>query len=88
MTATFNASTSGLAQTSDLSGALQFQTANTTAVIIGTNQSINCTSTTATIIPSSTTANRPASPSVGMMRYNTTLAAIEIYGANGWAAIT
>lgn len=88
MTAKFNASTSGLIQSSDLSGALEFQTANTSAVVINTNQSINCTSTTAVIVPIGTTAQRPDPASYGMIRYNTTLAAIEVYASNGWVSIT
>lgn len=35
-------------------------------------------------IPRGTTAQRPASPIVGMLRYNTTLTAPEIYTAEGW----
>jgi len=35
-------------------------------------------------LPADTTANRPGSPSVGMMRYNTTLDGAEIYTASGW----
>lgn len=87
MTVTINASTSGLIQTSDLSGSLQLQTANTSAIIIGTDQTVNCSSTGATILPIGTTAQRPANPVNGMIRYNTTLAVAEIYN-NGWTAIT
>ena len=36
------------------------------------------------ILPSGTTANRPASPSNGLMRYNTTLNAVEMYTSQGW----
>lgn len=36
------------------------------------------------ILPSGTTANRPASPSNGLMRYNTTLNAVEMYSSQGW----
>lgn len=34
--------------------------------------------------PSGTTAQRPASPSVGMMRYSTTLNTLETYTPTGW----
>jgi hypothetical protein len=37
--------------------------------------------------PSGTTAQRPASPVVGMVRYNTTLAVLEQYTATGWQGI-
>lgn len=36
------------------------------------------------ILPSGTTANRPGSPSNGLMRYNTTLNAVEMYTSQGW----
>jgi hypothetical protein len=36
-------------------------------------------------LPADTTANRPGSPSVGMMRFNTTLDTAEIYTPAGWA---
>lgn len=36
-------------------------------------------------LPSGTTAQRPVNPSIGMIRYNTTLSIIEIYIATyGW----
>jgi hypothetical protein len=37
--------------------------------------------------PSGTTAERPASPVVGMVRYNTTLSVLEQYTATGWQGI-
>jgi hypothetical protein len=36
-------------------------------------------------VPAGTTAQRPGAPSVGMVRYNTTLGAMEFYTASGWA---
>ena len=36
------------------------------------------------ILPSGTTANRPGSPSNGLMRYNTTLNAVEMFTSQGW----
>lgn len=36
------------------------------------------------LLPAGTTAERPASPAVGMIRYNTTLTQYEYYGATGW----
>lgn len=38
-------------------------------------------------MPSGTTAQRPASPSNGMIRYNTTLGAVEAYASNSWVVI-
>jgi len=38
-------------------------------------------------VPSGTTAQRPASPSNGMMRYNTTLGVLEAYASNSWVTI-
>jgi len=39
-------------------------------------------------LPTGTTAQRPGSPTVGMMRYNTTLSSYEAYTSTGWQAIT
>ncbi len=36
------------------------------------------------LLPAGTTAERPASPAVGMIRYNTSLVQYEYYGSNGW----
>ena len=38
-------------------------------------------------LPSGTTAQRPVSPTVGMMRFNSDLQAIEAYGAAGWVTV-
>jgi len=38
-------------------------------------------------LPAGTTAQRPGSPAVGMIRYNTTLARYEGYTATGWEVI-
>jgi hypothetical protein len=39
-------------------------------------------------LPSGTTAQRPASPTAGMIRYNTTLSTIEFYNGSAWANYT
>lgn len=39
-------------------------------------------------LPSGTTAQRPASPTAGMIRYNTTLSTIEFYNGSSWANYT
>jgi hypothetical protein len=40
------------------------------------------------VVPSWTTAGRPASPTIGQYGYNTTTAGLELYGTNGWTQIT
>lgn len=39
-------------------------------------------------LPSGTTAQRPASPMSGMMRYNTTLSLLEYYDGTNWRPVT
>ena len=39
-------------------------------------------------IPSGTTAQRPASPAVGTIRYNTTLGFLEQYNVDGWQSVS
>ncbi len=43
--------------------------------------------TTALTIPVGTTAERPGTPAVGMVRYNTTLTAIEAYIGSTWTTV-
>lgn len=38
-------------------------------------------------LPSGTTSERPTSPAVGMMRYNTTMGCIEQYNDTGWQGV-
>lgn len=38
-------------------------------------------------VPSGTTAERPVSPAIGYLWYNTTIGYMEYYGASGWSAI-
>ena len=35
-------------------------------------------------VPVGTTAQRPASPSIGMWRFNTTLGYLEVYNGTDW----
>lgn len=35
-------------------------------------------------LPRGTTAQRPASPTTGMMRFNTTTNAVEVYNGSSW----
>jgi hypothetical protein len=46
------------------------------------------TSTGAFDVPSGTTAQRPASPSIGYVRYNTDVSGLENYTATGWALVS
>lgn len=39
-------------------------------------------------MPSGTTAQRPASPSTGMQRYNTTLGYTEVYNGSNWVGMS
>mgnify|MGYP003704363951 CR=1 FL=1 len=89
MTTIINANNSGITQTVDTSGILQIQTANTAAITIDTSQNITCNSTGAITVSSGTTAQRPASPANGMLRYNTTTNQFEGYsGATpAWKSI-
>jgi len=50
----------------------------------GTSDQVN-TSTGFFMIPSGTTAQRPASPQYGALRYNTTTGLAEVYSPNGWS---
>jgi len=40
------------------------------------------------LLPTGTTAQRPASPGIGMLRYNTTLGSLEQYMVDGWQSVT
>ena len=48
----------------------------------------NNTSTGYFDLPSGTTAQRPASPTVGMTRFNTTTDSLETYSSGGWQSVT
>lgn len=66
---------------------LAFETNGIDAVVIDQSQNANFVSTGAIIVPRGTTAQRPAVPINGMVRYNTTTARFEGY-VNGWVAFT
>ena len=91
MTTKINANAgTGLTETIDATGILELQTANTTAVIIGTDQNANFTSTGAITLPAGTTGQRPSGANVanGMLRYNTSTTAFEAYLNSNWASVT
>ena len=83
-------SLTALVKSADGTANLTLQTQNTNAVIIDANQNANFSTTGGIIIPAGTTAQRPASPVNGMIRYNTDTGARNLEGyANGsWANIT
>ncbi len=66
---------------------LAFETNGIDAVVINGSQIANFVSTGAVIISRGTTAQRPAVPVNGMVRYNTDTARFEGY-INGWVAFT
>ncbi len=78
MASTINADTSnGLVITPDTSGELELQSNGTTVLKVDSP-------TGSLTIPIGTTAERPVSPTVGMMRYNTTEAYYEQYDGSAW----
>jgi hypothetical protein len=87
MTVRINASSAGLTETVDTTGILEFQTANTSALIISASQNANFTSTGAITLPVGTTAQRPTGVN-GMMRYNSNTSKIEVFVASAWANVS
>ncbi len=85
MTTNINFSSAGLTESVDTTGSLAIQTANATAILCNiTTSVVTFSSTGALILPVGTTAQRPASPVNGMLRYNTTLLRVEGYANNVW----
>ena len=72
------------AKTADGTNALTLQSVNTNALAISTAQNVTLSSTGALTVPVGTTAQRPASPVSGMLRYNTTISKLEIYISSAW----
>jgi len=77
-----------LIKTANGTANLSLQTNGSTALLIDQNQNANCTSTGAITVPRGTTAQRPSSPTNGMLRYNTSTAHLEAYVNNAWVAFT
>jgi len=69
----------GAVTASDLNADVNNVINNVTVDTVFSGQSIT--------IPAGTTAQRPASPNVGMIRYNTTLGFLEQYTGDGWQGI-
>jgi len=57
------------------------------AVVFNGNVGVFQNTVKSTIIPIGTTAQRPASPEAGMIRFNTDENAIEIYDGTGWTTL-
>lgn len=87
MTSIINANNSGITITSDLSASVSLQTANTTAINIDSTQNSNIATTGAIIVPVGTTAQRPTATN-GMIRYNTSNNAFEVYTNSSWKTQT
>lgn len=87
MTARINASSSGLFTTSDTSSTIALQTGSTAGLTINASQQVTLNTTGAATIPSGTTAQRPATPINGMVRYNTDSNRFEGYINDAWITI-
>jgi hypothetical protein len=77
-----------IVKTADSSGILTLQSNTTDSLTINTLQNPTLNSTGSITIPSGTTAQRPASPVSGMLRYNTTVSNMEIYINGSWVTLT
>jgi hypothetical protein len=85
MASTINFSSAGLIESSDTTGSLTIQTANTSAILCNVTTFVTTFSSTGALtLPVGTTAQRPASPVNGMLRYNTTLNKVEGYANSAW----
>ena len=85
MAITLNFSSLGFTESVNPPIDLDIQTANATAILCNVTTNVTTFSSTgAVILPIGTTAQRPASPVNGMLRYNTTLSRVEGYANNAW----
>jgi hypothetical protein len=62
-------------------------TGGTAAITVNSSQNTIFNSTGAITLSSGTTAQRPGSPTAGMMRYNTTTSSYEVYNGTYWQFI-
>jgi hypothetical protein len=86
MTTIINANSSGLVETVDTSGNLQFQTNGAAALHINNSQNITANSTGAITLNVGNTAQRPTAAN-GMIRYSNTTNVIEAYVNGTWANV-
>ena len=69
----------GITTSADNSGTLELQ---------ATSGLVNMNNVTGgMVLPSGTTAQRPASPQAGQIRYNTTLSVVEYYASGSWQVV-
>lgn len=87
MTATINTTGSGLFTNSDTSSTIALQTGSTSSLTINASQEVTLNTSGAITIPSGTTAQRPATPINGMIRYNTDSNRFEGYINNAWITL-
>jgi|GEM_PF-3295024 len=71
----------------DANGAVGIKTTSVTSGAVLDLASATGTAYSSLLLPGDTTANRPTTGVVGMMRYNTTLGAFEGYTASGWGSL-
>ena len=88
MATIFNANNLGLIQSTDATGNVQFQTANTAAMTIDNQQNVVLNGTGAITLPSGTTDQRPANSANGSIRYNTTITGFETYVGGNWVNLS
>jgi hypothetical protein len=68
-------------------GPLKFGTNNTERMSIAADGAVTIAGTSVLTIPVGTTAQRPASPVNGMIRFNTTTGKIDVYNPLGWGEV-
>jgi hypothetical protein len=88
-TVTTVATTGGVASVSDLGAAANTSTTSgaTTFANITMTGNLASNSTGYFTIPAGTSAQRPGTPAVGMMRYNSTITSFEGYYAGAWSSL-
>lgn len=69
----------GIVSTADTSGTLELQATSGLVTLQNVTGSIT--------IPKGTTAQRPATPTTGMLRYNTNTNLIDLYNGTGWLSV-
>ena len=77
---------SAIVTSSDGAANLTFQTNGFNALVVDSNQNAKCATTNALKVPVGTSAQRPASPVNGMIRFNTSTNRLEGYANSTWVA--
>lgn len=73
-----NATVNGITSTGGNTASLELQVGGVTGVVVG-DQSLT--------VPIGTTAQRPATPATGMVRFNTTTSTLEQYDGSSWVSV-